>query len=101
MNNQTLIDNIKELYKAGDIEEIIKRNVFLFTNCLELGYNTKELYQRTHDLGIKPNEMGISLAVSLNRIDNTKLNETDVKIKEKLNNDLGKEIKEWSEVLKD
>ena len=95
MNNQSIIDNIKNLYDNGDIQEIIKKTVWLFKASLQLRYSTGELYTRTHDLGIKPNEMGISLAIALNQTDTSVLHLKDIAIKEKLLTEMSKEIKTW------
>ncbi len=100
MNNiQTSIDNIKTLYESGDIQEIIERNVFVFKSALDLGFNIMECYQRTHDLGIKPNEMGISIAIALKQIDDSKLSKLDIEIKKKILIENSEALKTWEQGL--
>ena len=97
--NQQVLDNIKELYKQDNIPEIISRTVFLMKTALELGYNVGECYTRTHDYGIKPNEMGISLAIVLKQIDSSKLSQKDLLIKTKILKEYQEAISTWEKGL--
>ncbi len=95
MNQQIAIDNIKKLYEQDDFQEIIKRTVFLFKSALDLGYNIGECYVRTHDLGIKPTEMGISVALALKQTDDSKLTQKDLIIKRVVLKENQQALSEW------
>lgn len=95
MNQQLAIDNIKKLYELDDIQEIITRTVFLFKTALDLGYNIGECYVRTHDLGIKPTEMGISVALALKQTDDSKLTQKDLLIKTKILKENEEALSQW------
>ena len=95
MNQQLAIDNIKKLYEQDDIQEIITRTVFLFKSVLNLGYNVGDCYFRTHDLGIKPNEMGISIALALKQTDDSKLTQKDLIIKKVVLKENQQALSEW------
>jgi len=99
LDRQIIIDNIKKLYENDDIQQIIERNVFLFKSALDLGFNIMDCYLRTHDLGIKPNEMGISVAIALKQTDDSKLSKTDVAIKQKILLENSEALKSWEEGL--
>lgn len=98
MNNQSVIENIRVLYKNGETDRLIEKTVWLFKTSLSFGYNIGQLYTRSHDLGIKPTEMGISIALALKQTDNSVLCKTDVIIKNKLLKTLSKEIETWEKV---
>ena len=101
MNHDQIRLQIKNHYEKNEIHEVIERTVFLFKMTLQLGYSSHELYTRTHDLGVKPPEMGISLAIALKQTDNGHLNDKDLIIKEKLlkEKDMAKAISTWEKGL--
>lgn len=99
MNHQKTLQNIKQLYDQGDITQIVDNTVWLFKNALKLGYNAMELFERTNDLGVKPNELGIAFGVALKQTDNSSLSKTDQELKKKMIQKFSKEIKHWEKGL--
>lgn len=88
---------IKEHYDKNETELVIERTVWIFKMSLKLGYNTLELYQRTNDLGVKPTEMGISLALSLKQTEDSFLSEKDRELKKVFMKKFAEPIKVWEE----
>ncbi len=91
---------IKEHYDKDETELVIERTVWIFKMSLKLGYNTLQLYQRTSDLGVKPTELGISMALSLKQTDNSFLSEKDQQLKKEILKKYEEPIKVWEEGLK-
>jgi len=90
---------IKEHYDKGETELVIERTVWIFKMSLKLGYNTLELYQRTNDLGVKPTELGISMALSLKQTEDSVLSKIDLQLKKEFLKKYAEPIKVWEEGL--
>ena len=80
LNDETR-QKIKELYQADDKLEVIYRTITVAQVALEMGMNCLDVTLRLHDLGVKPEEQGFSMAYALKHTDDAKLSEKDIEVK--------------------
>ena len=72
---------IQEHYKNNRKVDIIFKTELALEMGLAVGYNSKELTFRMYDIGVKPEELGLSMALAMKRTDDKYLSELDQKIK--------------------
>jgi len=93
-------EKIKVLYTLGDDGryEIIKRNIFLFDSMFVAGKSSKEMVDRMMDKGVKPLELGISLAVSLSRCNPKHLSKIDQEVRQTILDGSKDMLEEWGKL---
>jgi len=79
----TITKSINDLYAEGENFEITQRTIFIFETLLQMGWTTKKLFDRMRDNGVKSTELGIAMAVSLNRTNPKYLSKLDQELREK------------------
>lgn len=93
---------IKLLYELGEggQYEIIQRGIFIISTSLMLCMSSKSLVDRMMDLGVKPLELGIALAVSLRDADPKCLSVTDIAIRNKVIETSQEMFNDWDKLVK-
>ena len=94
------IEQIKVLYELGEggQYEIIKRNIFIFQNALIMGKSSKFLVDSMMDKGVKPLELGISIAVALYRTNPSQLSGVDSSIRVKVMRENKQMLEDWKKL---
>lgn len=90
---------INELYKKHDLAEIINKTRLALKLMLLSGMNTMDLTYKFIDIGVKPEELGLSMAIALSEIPDEYLNKIDVVVKHIVIVRHGKMIKELRKEL--
>lgn len=76
-------NRFKNLYDEKDLREVI-RVCYDFCLIMLVAQKTSlECYLILHDMGVKPEELGASIALALEKIPNDMLNGIDQKVKKK------------------
>lgn len=75
--------NISQLYAEDQNFTIVQRTIGIIQIFLEIGWTTKKLIDKTRDMGVKTTELGISMAVALNRTNPKYLSKIDQEVREK------------------
>ena len=76
-----LQQTINEHYKKNEIPDIINKTSLALEMSLALGMDSLTLTYRMYDLGIKPVELGLSMALAMKRTEDKFLSATDQEIK--------------------
>lgn len=71
----------KVLYQENDISEIVRIAYEFTLLCLTMQKSSFDCYMVLHDLGVKPIEVGWSIALALQDMPDNLLNDRDKKIK--------------------
>jgi hypothetical protein len=100
--NDPIIEKIKTLYDLGPggQYEIVRRTIFVITAALEMGKSGKECIDNMMDKGIKPLELGLSMAVALSRINPSKLSGIDSALRIKIMGQSKDLLEDWAELEK-
>lgn len=75
--------DINQLYDENENFFITQRVIGIFEILLQIGWTTKKLIDKSMDMGIKKTELGVALAVSLNRTNPKHLSKIDQELREK------------------
>lgn len=94
-----LTQTINEHYKNNEIPNIIIKTSLALELSLALGINSLTLTYRMYDLGIKPSELGLAMALAMKRTDDKYLSVTDQDIKKIVLSRHADMIKELETVL--
>ncbi len=79
----TVTKNIKQLYDEDQNFLITQRTITIFEILLQMGWSTKKLIDRMTANGVKSTELGIAMAVSLNRTNPKHLSKIDQQVRER------------------
>ncbi len=85
---------ISDLYKKDEKAEIILKTSMALEMVLTLGLDTQKATFKMIDLGVKPDELGLSMAIALKRTEDKFLSATDLEIKRIVLSEHGTMIKE-------
>ena len=96
--DQKVVENINQLYKENQNHTIVRRTINTFETLLKYGWSSKRLIVKALDMGIKPLERGIAIAVALSRTDPKHLSEIDKKLRMKTIKVASDMIKQYEEL---
>ena len=90
---------IKTHYKKDEMPDIILKTSSALEFMLTLGFDSMRLTLKMYDLGVKPNELGLSMALAMKRTDDKYLSATDQAVKNEVLAKHANMIKELEKVL--
>lgn len=90
---------ISEHYTKNERPDVIFKTALALEMCLTMGYNSKNLTFKMLDLGVKPDDLGLSMALAMKKTDDKYLSNLDQEIKKIVLEKFADMIKELESVL--
>ena len=98
-NTSELQKMIAEHYEKKENFSIVEKTELAIEFLLTLGMNSQQITFKMIDLGVKPTELGLSMALALKNTDDSSLSELDREIKVKVLEAHSEMIKELEGLL--
>lgn len=86
-------------YTRDEIADVISKTALALECCLTIGMPSNTLTYKMIDLGVKPTELGMAMALAMKKTDDKWLSPLDIEIKKLVLQNHSKMLQELEEVL--